>query len=122
MIFIGNESLQNFILRHIQIAEGTDFSCVVEDNGAWVTSPRISVKYHNSFHLFDEKLLLEITKNSGLATEPDSIFSNPTSSIFALSKIFAGNNREAMSTSSIQIAYCERCIESYLVEKWVCSF
>lgn len=122
MIFIGNESLQSFIFRHIQIAGGTDFSCVVEDTGAWVSSPRIPEKYQHIFHLFDEELLLDITKNSGLAPEPDSIFSNPTSSIVALSKIFAGNNSETVSTSSIQIAYCERCIESSLVENGFAHF
>ena len=50
MIFIGNESLQSFIFRHIQIAGGTDFSCVVEDTGAWVSSPRIPEKYQHIFH------------------------------------------------------------------------
>lgn len=113
-MFLPGESLQSFIFRHMAIAGSLDFSCVVDDTGSWVAKPRIPEKYQHIFHMFDEKLLLEITRNSGLAPEPNSIFGNPTSSLVALSDIFASENSERAITNGIQIAYCERCMESSL--------
>lgn len=114
-MFLPRESLQSFIFRHMAIAGSLDFSCVIDDTGSWIARPRIPAKYQHIFQIFDEELLLEITRNSGLAPEPNSLFGNPTSSIVALSDIFASENNETAITSGIQIAYCERCVESSLV-------
>lgn len=122
MMFLPGESLQSFIFRQMAIAGSLDFSCVVDDTGSWVTRPRIPEKYQHIFHMFDEELLLEITRNSGLAPGPKSLFGNPTSAVVALSDIFAGENSGMTITNGIQIAYCERCMESSLIENGFAYF
>lgn len=122
MMFLPGESLQSFIFRQMAIAGSLDFSCVVDDTGSWVTRPRIPAKYQHIFHMFDEELLLEITRNSGLAPGPKSLFGNPTSAVVALSDIFAGENSGMTITNGIQIAFCEKCMESSLIENGFAYF
>ncbi|MED5325323.1 MAG: hypothetical protein VYE37_03565 [Pseudomonadota bacterium] len=122
MMFLPGESLQSFIFRNMSIAGSLDFSCVVDDTGSWVARPRVPEKYQHIFHMFDEEILLEITRNSGLAPEPSSLFGNPTSAVVALTNIFAGENSETAITNGIQIAFCEKCMKSSLVENGFAYF
>lgn len=122
MMFFVDESLQSFLFRHIQINGGLDFSCVIDDSGSWLSKPSVPEKYQHIFRMFDERLLLGIARQSGLATEPDCLFANPTSSVITLSKIFAGESHEKYSVSGIQIAFCKKCIESSLAENGFAYF
>lgn len=106
-----NESVQSFIFRTQWKMGIFDGIGVIGTNGLWLNKPFVPLQQLGFYSHLDEKYLLTLLRNSGLAIESENLFSDPSSYVDILNSVFfRGMSGSASSKGHVSVSFCFDCI------------